>query len=118
MHPKDENGAMGVVRPDQYVSNVLALEAHDELAGPSSETHAPPGLLRLLPGSPNLHPPIRLQTRNQVTALLRLALTLAFGLGDLQLRLATSFGLDHVGRHALAHHLVTHGIRPRQGQAL
>ena len=26
-------GAMVVVRPDQYVSNVLPLDAHDELAG-------------------------------------------------------------------------------------
>ena len=27
-----EKGAMVVVRPDQYVSNVLPLDAHDELA--------------------------------------------------------------------------------------
>ena len=27
-----ERGAMVVVRPDQYVSNVLPLDAHDELA--------------------------------------------------------------------------------------
>ena len=47
------NGAMVVVRPDQYVSNVLALDAHDELAAFFGrillDRHPPPFNNRQLP---------------------------------------------------------------------